>query len=42
MLAAPEAGFITGTGLVADGGQSLPEGRFPAEMIDAFLALQAP
>ena len=35
MLAAPEAGYITGTGLVVDGGQSLPEGRIPAESVDA-------
>ena len=39
MLAAPEAGFITGTGLIADGGQSLPEGGMTAERIEAVFSM---
>lgn len=35
MLVAPEASFVTGTGLVVDGGQSLPEGGFTAERLEA-------
>ena len=35
MLAAPEANWITGTGLIVDGGQSLPEGGLTAERLEA-------
>ena len=39
MLAAPEASFITGTGLIIDGGQSLPEGGLTAERMEAVFSL---
>jgi len=39
MLAAPEASFITGTGLTVDGGQSLPEGGLTAERMEAVFTL---
>jgi 3-oxoacyl-[acyl-carrier protein] reductase len=38
MLASREAGYITGIGLPVDGGQTLPEGRIPADAMDAILA----
>jgi len=37
LLASPEAGYITGVALPVDGGQTLPEGRIPAEALDAIL-----
>lgn len=38
MLAAPEAAYLTGVGVPVDGGQTLPEGRLPAEAIAAVTA----
>jgi len=34
MLAAPEAGYVTGVGIPVDGGQTLPEGHIPATLIE--------
>jgi NAD(P)-dependent dehydrogenase (short-subunit alcohol dehydrogenase family) len=38
LLASREAGYITGSGLPVDGGQTLPEARIPAHATDAILA----
>jgi len=39
MLAAPEAGFITGTALIVDGGQSIAEGGMTAERMAAVFSV---
>jgi 3-oxoacyl-[acyl-carrier protein] reductase len=39
LLAAPEAGYVTGVGLPVDGGQTLPEGRISADAMDAIVAV---
>lgn len=39
MLASPEAGFITGTGLIVDGGQSIAEGGMTAERMQAAFSM---